>query len=343
MASQDRRPAHGLRRKLLNEGHEFSFYQVMRLLKALGDEDLHRRSPTHVRVRPELSLAFPAADIAKIEQNERDSGPAYTVTTTFLGLYGSSSPLPTFYTEDLLMEASEDESVTRDFLDILNQPLYDLLFKCWTKYRLFIEVVEEQSDNQIERLFCLLGLGCPELIRDLPEAYRLIRYLGIFTQHPRSAVGLKTILRDIIKGMPIELDPCLPRMAQIPEEQRCYLGISGSTLGVDTFIGKEILDRTGRFRLKIGPLTKEQFKELLPGGETHRMMVMVTDFYLATSLDYDMEVSLYVSEVRSTCLGASDWSRLGYDTWIFSGQLDINPTVFFNPQKQKQGEKSWSA
>ncbi len=342
MASQDRRPAHGLRRKLLTEAHEFSFYQVMRLLKALG-EDLAYGGPASVRVRPELSLAFPAADIARIEHNEQDSGPAYTVTATFLGLYGSSSPLPTFYTEDLLMEAGEDETVTRDFLDILNQPLFDLLFKCWTKYRLFIEVVEEQSEHQIERLFCLLGLGSPELVRDLPEAYRLIRYLGIFTQHPRSAVGLKTILRDIIKGMPIELEPCLPRMARIPEEQRCYLGMSGSTLGEDTFIGKEILDRTGRFRLKIGPLTKEQFKELLPGGEIHRMMVTVTDFYLATSLEYDMEVSLHGPEVRSACLGAGDWSRLGYDTWIFSGQLDITPTVFFKPQKHRQGEKSWSA
>ncbi len=343
MASQDRRPAHGLRRRLLQEAHEFSFYQVIRLLRAWEEDEArthsgYGRSSNGIKVRPQLSLAFPPADIAEIEHSDDDSLPRYTVTATFLGLYGPSSPLPTFYTEDLLMEAAEDETVTRDFLDILNQPLYELLFKCWAKYRLFIEVVEEQSQDQIERLLCLLGLGAPQLVQDLPEAYRLIRYLGIITQHPRSAVGLKTILRDILKGMPIDLEPCLPRMAPIPEEQRCYLGKSGSTLGVDSYIGKEILDRTGRFRIKIGPLTREQFSRLFPGGEIHRMMVTVTDFYLATSLEYDMEVALDPSEVKSACLGAAQWSRLGYDTWIYSGELGIQPTVIFKPQKPPRGE-----
>ena len=105
--------------ELVEHGHEFSFVQVMRLARRYLDSDGEAGIPgipwqERVRIRPELSLAFPAADVAKVERD----GDNLRVTATFLGLYGPSSPLPTFYTEDLMEESSNDESVFRDFLDI---------------------------------------------------------------------------------------------------------------------------------------------------------------------------------------------------------------------------------
>src|SRR5919108_3991821 len=110
-----------------------------------------------VRVRPELSLAFPAADIAGIEKR----GEGYLVTARFLGLYGPASPLPTFYTEELLDEAAADACATREFLDIVNHRLYNLFFACAAKYRLFYQVAEGERREGIERLFCLAGPGGP--------------------------------------------------------------------------------------------------------------------------------------------------------------------------------------
>jgi len=124
----------GVLNELLKCGHEFSFVQVMRLarkhLDPKGEEGLPEIPwQDRVRVRPELSLAFPASDVAGVEKD----GDNLRVTTTFLALYGASSPLPTFYTEDLMDEASNDESVCRDFLDIIHQRLYHLWFQCWSK------------------------------------------------------------------------------------------------------------------------------------------------------------------------------------------------------------------
>src|SRR5689334_521020 len=117
MAATSRRTAASLEEDLLRRGHEFSYHQAMRLLSMLaqaGEEE--GITPTKVRIRPELSLAFPCADLAGVEKGEE----GYLVQLSLFGLYGQASPLPTFYTEQLLDEASAEVLSTRHFIDILN-------------------------------------------------------------------------------------------------------------------------------------------------------------------------------------------------------------------------------
>jgi predicted component of type VI protein secretion system len=57
--------------ELLARGHEFSFVQIMRLARRYLDPDGEAGIPgiplqERVRIRPGLSLAFPAADVAKV-------------------------------------------------------------------------------------------------------------------------------------------------------------------------------------------------------------------------------------------------------------------------------------
>jgi len=330
-----------IKREFLTRPHAFSFFQIMRLLRFLEKKRLNDNGPggrkdTRIAVRPELSLAFPASDVTKIEPvGEGNEG--YLVTATFLGLYGTSSPLPTFYTEELLEEAAEDENVTREFLDILNRHLFQLLFRCWTKYRLCVQVVEEEDPNQTQKLFCLLGLGSEKIRKGIPNSYGFIRYLGLVLQHPRSALGLRTVLADALGGIPIDVAPCLPRMARVPEDQRCCIGATGSMLGQDTFIGEELLDRTGKFRLVIGPVSGKTFRDLLPGSEKHRLLTFLTDFYLAAPLEYDLEIIINAGEVETACLGGPQWAHLGWNTWVFSQQYREETSVIFQPQQREKG------
>ncbi len=324
MAGETWRPSAALKKELLRQPHSYSFFQVLRLLRRFMSEG------DRIKVHPDLSLGFPAADISSIEARKGDVE-AYVVTATFLGLYGSSSPLPTFYTEDLLEEAAEDETVTRDFIDILNQHLYELLYSCWTKYRIFLKVVEEQDKALIERLFCLLGLGSQALRSQIPDDHRLLRYLGLITQHPRSALGLRTMLCDALDGVQVDIQPCVPRQAKIPHDQRCCLGVSGSTVGVDAYMGSEILDRTGKFRITIGPLSRTKFMDLLPGNRQHTLLVFLTDFYISGSLEYDMQLLLAAGEMKSVQLGNPDCAMLGWNSWIFAGEFNQEATVVFEP------------
>lgn len=336
MAGQVRGAASHIIRNLLKEGHRFSFFQVIRLLRLLDPEpfDSHRQEPfrnQQISIRPDLSLAFPAADVAKVE-NPSPEKSNFEVTATFLGLYGSSSPLPTFYSEDLIDETIAAESVTRDFIDIISCRVFSLFFRCWTKYRQYLKVAEENSPQDLERLYCLVGLGEKKLQEEALEPYSLIKYLGLFTQFPRSVLGLQTLLRDGLGGLDVTVVSCLKRKAKIPLDQCSVLGSSTCILGDNTFLGQEIEDRMGKFRIQIGPIDLEQFYSLLPGNQNHQKLAFFTRFYLTDSLDYDLELILAEGKVSTTCLGAAKWSRLGLDTWVFSGETLGEVRSIFHPQ-----------
>jgi type VI secretion system protein ImpH len=334
MATQGGRSSFDLKLDLLKEGHGFSFFQAMRLLRLFVPSSKGRSGAgfndlEHIRVRPKLSLAFPPADVDSIEESEGEE-PQFLVTVTPLGLYGASSPLPTFYTEDLLEEASEDESVTREFIDTINHRLFFLLFRCWTKYRQFIQVVEEKNPQHLERLFSLVGFGEEALRQDVPDAYGLLRYVGLFTQFPRSGAGLQALLQDAFGNVPVAVEPCVLRKARIPVDQRLMLGESGGALGVDSYIGEEMEDRMGKFRLRIGPLDRHQFQRLLPGGGGCEKLVFLTKCYITDPLEYDVELTLAEGEARGVCLGQPEWSRLGWDTWVFADEPigEVKATLF---------------
>jgi len=330
----------GLKLELLKKGHAFSFFQVLRLLRhfavpASAQQAAHSDFSRHIQIKPNLSLAFPPSDVEKVEEAGDHDDHRFLITANFLGLYGSSSPLPTFYTEDLFDEESQDESASRDFIDIVNQHLFTLLFGCWSKYRLHLRVLEEKSPQQIEQLFCLLGLGELALRQSIPTPERLLRYLGLFTQFPRSATGLKTLLQDALGGIPVNVIPCIYRKAKIPESQRLWMGISGSLLGVNSYVGEEIDDRMGKFRIQLGPLTKSDYRRFTPRREGFDWLVLLTEIYFVEPLEYDVEVIMAAHEVQSVVLGDESRSILGEDSWIFSDDQWGEVSAIFDPKPNK--------
>jgi type VI secretion system protein ImpH len=326
MATQDRTETAALKRELLKGARSYSFFQVLRLIERMDPDGT-------VRIRPDLSFAFPASDIEQVRElvEQEDGERGFEVTATFLGLYGSSSPLPNFYTEELFDEALEESSVKRDFLDIFNQRLYELLYQIWLKYQLAIEVAEKGSKAHLEKLFCLLGLGNLQDTGGLLGPEILIKYVGLLTQWPRSAAGLEAILRDLLGLETLRVVPCIERRVSIPKDQRCCLGENACSLGSDSIIGSETRDLQGKFRIEVGPVDRETFFSLSPGGSKERLMREQVAFYLNVPLEYETRITMDGSQVKSTQLGSDSWSHLGMDTWIYSGdRLRHDITVTFN-------------
>lgn len=332
MAGEGREPSAALKFDLLSNGPSYEFFQAVRLLRLLSTsrEDAEGEDRGRLRIRPELSLRFPPADIAKIEEGTDDG--SFRMTVSFLGLYGASSPLPTFYTEDLFAEASEESSVSRDFIDIIHHSTYAFLVRCWLKYRAFLQVTEEKNDGDVEKLFCLVGLGERKLREGIADPYSLLRYAGLVAQYPRSALALTTLVRDALGDVPVDMLPCVRRTITIPEDQRLALGGVSCVLGVDSRVGHELDDLSGKFRLRLGPLTSEKFNALLPGNALHRKMVHLVRFYLNDTLEYDIELSMTEGEVGTVCIGSDRLSTLGWDTWIFTGEWLGEVRAVFPPQ-----------
>jgi type VI secretion system protein ImpH len=322
MAGENRRPGPGLKEELLGQGKHYAFFQAMRLLRLLiarDGKDGAERLADLVRVRANLALAHPSTEIDSIEEVP-DSPAPYRVTANFLGLIGESSPLPVFYTEDVVNLPPDQQAQTRGFLDILNFPFYSLFFRIWMKYRPALKVIEENDRDYAGLLYCLSGLGLVTGDEETPETFELIRYAGLLTRSARSAAGLKTLLRDALEEPRIDIVPCVPAWKPIPEEQRCLLGRQANVLGEECHLGERVLDRAGKFRVRVGPLAAEEFNNFTPGEPRFDRLCRLTRIYLREPLDFEVEVVLAEGEARSASLGRDKWSRLGLDAWMLADE-----------------------
>lgn len=331
---------------LLENPRGYSFLQGVRLLRhAHGTKGVQGAMTflrEQLRVRPYLSLGFPPTDLVEIKElppisdpgqqhgqtSDQDSQQRFQITATFLGLYGPSSPLPTFYTEELLDEQNEDKSVSRDFLDILNHVFFILFALADTHYTLSYQVCEEMDEDVLQRLFSLVGLGHKELVHgSFHNPGALLRATGLLTQFPRSAAGLRGLLADRVSA-PVHVRQCQPRLAVIPTDQRCCLGTGPNSLGSDCWLGSQTDDAMGKIHITIGPLSADSFERNLPGEPDHDELLMLIRFYCTQPVEFDLEFALLPQEAQPGRLGEQRWSRLGCDVWLASEPLDQGRAIF---------------
>ncbi len=316
----------GILEALRNNPREFSFSQAIRLLKqaygAGGSQGGQAFLRDQLRIRPYLSLGFPPNDLVTVEEFPRadpdgpDAGRRFRLTATFLGLYGPSSPLPTYYTEELLAEQSEDKSVSRDFVDIVNHGFFLLFALADGYYRLSRRICEDQDPDLMARLFALAGLGHDALLRDaFKSPGTVLRMMGLLTQFPRSAVGLRGLLADRI-GVPVQVLPCQARQAPIPLDQCCCLGREENGLGQASWLGFTTTDAMGKIVIVCGPLDAPAYQGLMPGRPDFEELQTLIRFYCTQPLEFDLIFVLGPGEAQPARLGESCWSQLGCDAWL---------------------------
>ncbi|WP_322997270.1 type VI secretion system baseplate subunit TssG [Castellaniella sp.] len=308
--------AHGakdspLKTRLLSQGERFSFSQAYRLLRLLPRP---ASSPEpDVRVRPHLSLDFPGTDLNKI----REPIPGqYRLTANFLGLYGVTSPLPNFYTEDLLDERHDGRHSNRDFLDIIGQTLYPLFFRAWLKSRAHIRIKEFGDDRLLEIFHTFVGICRPLDYLSRPGVSHLLRFAGLFSQYPRSAMGLQTIIAALYPDTQVEVVQQDLRKQPIPSLQQMSLGQQNCTLGDDAHLGSEIRCRTSNLTLRISNIDEALFTRLLPGGAAYNELQFLVRYYLVTPLHIRLELRPAPDVVGPLHLGVKAWGSLGRNSWL---------------------------
>ena len=266
-----------------------------------------------IRIRPELNLDYPHADIESVRPLPDNKG--YELTATFFGLYGVASPLPGYYTEELLDDEWEEREASRGFLDIIHQHLYPLLYRAWLKYRFSHNAIEANDERYWEIIYSILGL--PEEFREFGDlSGHFLKYAGIIGQRPKTQIGLKTILDDYLRDINIDVEPCVIRNVPIVDHQKCRLSTDNNRLGIDSVIGEQISDRSGKYVVHIGPLSGEQFQMLLNNKKHVKFIRAISDLYLVQPLQCDIILELDRGAAQPICLGEPDYSHLGLSTWL---------------------------
>lgn len=287
---------------------ELTLGQALRLL-----ERAHAESPEppsfeeDVVIRPHLSLAFPAADITEMRMPPNSAPadpPAWRLTTTLLGLYGTMGPLPTFYTEELLDEARADESLSRDFLDILNNRLYHLLYAAERQNRLARRLTEHGDQRAAHLLHCLMSR--PEHGEAMPS----IATAELLVCRHRSALRLQRSLASLLRRTDVRVEECVERRVPIATEQRCRPGTANAVLGETAVLGSELRDSTGLFRIHLDAVLPEEMPDFLHGGRSCRRIEEHVREYVRHSLEFELVLHPAPCPPRRTELGEN--SRLGF-------------------------------
>lgn len=308
---------------LKDRAPHFAFLQAMWLLHRAypGAVPPGRQGPASeelVRLRPSASLAFPPGDLDLFES--RPGRPPFRLTTTFMGLYGTHSPLPSFYAEEIAKRCADDEDhITRLFLDVFNHRILSLLYRGILKYRGHLLFAPGADDEFSWRLFAVAGLS-PEGVTataGLP-AQRLLRYAGLLSQKPRSAESLRAILAGWFGNLRTVVSQCAPRWVYLGPDLRSSLGQRSCQLGNDATIGARVRDWTGKFRVRIGPVDFDTYCSFLPGSANLRTVGNLVRASTGDALDHDVEVVVRAEDTPRLGITLARAGNLGWTTGLFT-------------------------
>jgi type VI secretion system protein ImpH len=312
----------------------FSFFQAVDLIEKqhpdaprVGYRGPCAKEP--IRFVGNISLGFPASDIERIDRIEDESGQVrYRMMVNFLGLYGQSSPLPAWYTEDLVHEEI-DEHAVKDFLDLFQHRAVSLLQRCWTKYRYYREYRHDGSDPISQWLFSLMGVLHPSLRSGTSLNWqRLLAYAGIIAMRNHSAPMIRGVMAHYFPDTPIRIEQFIEQMSPIAEEQWARLGAANCRLGEDLTIGERVPDCGSRIRVSLGPLGFARFRRFLPDGADHAAAKDLVNVLLIDQLECELELILREDQIPPLRLEANSPCRLGWSSWL--GDRDEDGVVVFS-------------
>lgn len=123
-----------------------------------------------VRFRPHPGMGFPAGEIRAAETAGYPHLPP-TVRINFMGLYGTASPLPTHYLDDIVRQREGHEAL-QDFLDIFSHRLTTQFYRIWRKYTYPATFAAGGTDETSQYLLGLAGLGIDGCAQNIATRFR---------------------------------------------------------------------------------------------------------------------------------------------------------------------------
>ncbi len=340
MATDDGNPTDLLERQvgpLLKQAHRMQFFQLVGLLERLTGDSVRiggdgPPSQEALRFRHSPSMGFASGDVAKAEiiQIPRDledpKGPkrsAVQLTTTFLGLTGGASPLPLYIAEEVIQE-DPDEPVRKDFLDIFHHRLISILYRSVSRYSPAREHRSDGVDPWLRRMLSLAGMDPTTYVPNCGiSPSKLLRLAPLVARRGRGArtlqKALKVVLGDFIGTEAlVKVVELSGGWMPLHEDQRCALGRVNNILGRDATLGVKTFDRSGSFKVVVGPLGGNGRTIFAENGEgTHALRACVA-LVVPEPLDYDIELHIAAGATAPFKLSALKPSRLGANTRLGS-------------------------
>jgi type VI secretion system protein ImpH len=332
---------------LAKDARRYSFFRLIYLL-----ERVHAAAPPvgqlgpvsqeRIRLRADPSLIFASSDISELAHVKYPDGLERTrITCAFMGLYGSSSPLPTYYIEQLAQDDYQGgPQPTRGLLDVLHHRVLSLLYRAWTKYRFATTYRQRGTDPATRRMLCSVGVDGFRDSEGALNRFRMLRYAPLLATKSRSARGLQVVLSDLFGDIGVQIEQFIGHWTLIEKQSRNKLGVMNHQLGESLTIGRYVYDGTGRFTVVLGPLGYDDYLSFLPGGRRRPLLRGIIAVFTRGQQDVMLELHVKVDAAPRFQLGAPRASTLKRTAWLggSSGQEFVITVPLEDKPAASQGE-----
>lgn len=270
-----------------------------------------------IRIRHDCQLSFRPGEVTSIALRDVNrERPVVDITTAFLGLTGSASPLPPYLSEEVAQE-DDEAPFRRDFLDMFHHRFVSLFFRARARSDFANGYRSDQGDAWSRRVLALLGRDRPPRV----ERWRVLRWAPIFAQRNVTPAAVEAAIADVLAEelgeIGVAVEPFVGAWVPLDPDDENRLGRARSSLGRDLVLGRRILDRASKFRLVVGPLGREGLVKLRGNEKLLRGIADAVAELCAGTLDFELVLWLTPDAAPHLELGTA---RLGRDSWL-GGQV----------------------
>ncbi len=326
MGSEERSQVPDLTERLRpfeQQGTRYAFFQLLFLLERVhgGSASLGGTGPVaaeKIRLRPDASMGFPSSDIAEVKQLKGPDGVDRTrVSTTFMGLYGVSSPLMNYFIEHVAQtEYQGIQQPVRELLDVLHHRVLSLIYRTWTKYRLYVGYRKKGGDAFTRRMLCSAGIDGFGVHNTPIHRFLFLRYAPMLAWRARTANGLAIALHELFGNFGVKIEQFIGAWTLIEKPYRNRIGQANATLGESLTIGRYVFDASSRYKIVLGPLGYDDYLAFLPGGHKRPLMRGVCAVFTRGYYDVLLELHVKPDAAPRFQLGSPRASTLKRTAWL---------------------------
>jgi type VI secretion system protein ImpH len=284
MGREAQSPHSRLSPRLEAELNRINFYRFCQLLEKQNPGKPLMGSTSHpsddaVQFAPHPGMGFPVSELKGVEYDEDDNSKPPVIRTTFMGMYGVDSPLPTAYLDDITQRREGHEAL-QGFLDIFSHRILTQFYRIWRKYSYPATFEPGGTDSISQSLLGLVGLGIPGTAKNIATPVsRFLSLLGVLQQPGKTQEGMQALVSLLAPGTQVRVSPYCLRPIEVSKPLG-FFGDDDFLLDGNTPLGDEAMDANSQLLVALSTDDEREAQGWKPDGLLYQDFLVMLRVYL---------------------------------------------------------------